>query len=315
MKIRTFSDNDENNIRTLFLQCFGKELSHEVWSWKYKCSPWGSTAAVATYDDTIIAHYGGLKVKFWHRGKSFDVYQPCDVMTHPKYRARIFSRRGAMVRAGEYFYSVNPMDFAFGFPSERHAILGTKQLGYTEHRYVTLLHKRVSRVRHIGNFLLRTEKGWNCVNEAEIDALWGATIADYGLSVEKSSRYFFWRFRDNPARRYEPLIVRNRLGKALKAFAVFSRKENELLVLDFLCAKDLNIRALFRIFENMAILHGLKGIKLWMNPNEDFFRILIDCGYKAEKGIPHIFKILNEEITPSFLFDRYCYRMGDYDDA
>jgi hypothetical protein len=315
MEIRNMREGDEEAVRTLFSQCFGKEMSHDVWSWKYEKSPWGSTAAVAIYEDTIIAHYGGLKMKFCHQGKSFDVYQPCDVMTHPKYRARIFSRRGAMVRAGEFFYKANPMDFAFGFPSERHAVLGTKQLGYTEHRYVTLLHKEVSGIRHILNFKLRTDTGWNYVNDVEIDALWQATKVDYGLSVEKISRYIFWRYRDNPSKQYEPLIVRNRFGKALKAFAVFCRKENELAVLDFFCARDLNITTLFRIFENAAIRYGLKGIRLWMNPKEDIFRIFIDYGYRAEKGVPYIFKILNRELTPLFLFDKYYYRMGDYDDA
>jgi hypothetical protein len=315
MEIRKYSEEDESAIRNLFALCFGKELSYDEWAWKYRCSPWGSTAVVAVNGDSIIAHYGGLRMKFYFKGRTLDVFQPCDVMTHPKYRARVFSKRGAMIRAGEYFYETNHMDFAFGFPSERHAILGTKQLGYTEHGYVTVLNRKVSGFRPAWSPLLKVEKGWDSINGSELDALWEKIKDNQGLSIDKTSRYIFWRYRDNPSKRYEPLIVRSRCEKTTKAFAVLAIKETELLVLDFFCVKSLSMRTLLRVFENLTIQHGLSVIKVWVHPNEDIYRILIDCGYSEEKSIPCIFKILNKTITPSFLFGNYWYRMGDYDNT
>lgn len=311
MEIRKATESDEEGIISLFNLCFGRELTHEEWAWKYKDSPWGSTAIVAADGDKVVAHYGGLKMKFYSPKQDFDVYQPCDVMTHPKYRAR-FAKRGAMVKAGELFYSINLMDFAFGFPSERHAILGTKQLRYTEHGYVTVLSKKVLFKPRV-NLFLKVEKGWNSVKESELDSLWQEVRDDYDLTIEKNSRYIFWRYRDHPARQYEPMLVRSRYRGALKAFAVFFIKEHELSILDFFCGKGLNAKTLLKIFETVAVQHDAGVIKVWLNPHEDVFQTLTDYGYRGEKGVPYIFKILNEEITPSFLFNRYCYRMGDYD--
>lgn len=315
MEIRLLKDTDEEAVRALFARCFNKELSHQEWMWKYNSTPWGSTAAISLDGENIIAHYGGIKTRFHYKGRFFDVFQPSDVMTHPKYRARIFAKRGAMVKAGELFYAVNPMDFAFGFPSERHAVLGTKQLGYTEHNYVTALSKKTSGFKSPGNILLRVEKGWSSIDEKELDMLWQEVRNDCGLSIEKNSRYILWRYRDHPTKRYEPLIVRGRYRKRLKAFAVLSVNERELLVLDIFCVKTVNHGTLLNILENVAIKSGIKVIKLWINPAEDVFRSLSNHGYTAEKAIPYIFRVLNKEITPSFLFNNYFYRMGDYDAA
>lgn len=313
IEIRTFTDKDEDSIRDLFTMCFGKNLSHEEWDWKYKHSPWGSEAAIVLDGEHIIAHYGGVGAKFFSKGKFLNVYQPCDVMTHPKYRARIFSKRGAMVKAGELFYNSNPMDFAFGFPSERHAVLGTKQLGYTEHRYVTVLSKKVSIHKPFAAFFLKIERGWDALNEAEVDVLWKKAREDYLLTLDKDSRYLCWRYRDHPSRQYEPLLVRSRYSKRLQAFAVYAVRESELHVMDFFSVQSFKINTLLRLFENTAARNGLEAVRVWVHPHEGVFRTFQRCGYTAEKGVPYIFKILNDQITPSFLFDAYCYRMGDYD--
>jgi hypothetical protein len=315
MEIRTITNADEHGIRSLFAACFGKPLSHEEWVWKYRHSPWGSEAAIAVDGEDIVAHYGGVGARFYAKGRTLSVYQPCDVMTHPKYRARIFSKKGAMVKAGELFYASNPMDFAFGFPSERHAVLGTKQLGYTEHSHVTALRKKVSVRKPFGNFFVKTDKGWGSLDEAELDTLWRESREEYGLTLDKDSRYLCWRYRDHPTGRYEPLLVRSRYSKALQAFAVYAVRESELHVLDFFSVRSFNTKTLLRLFENTAVGNGLGVVRVWVHRHESVFRTFERYGYAAEKGVPYIFKILNNQITSSFLFDAYCYRMGDYDAA
>ncbi|MEW6584841.1 MAG: GNAT family N-acetyltransferase [Nitrospirota bacterium] len=315
MIIREWTPEDEVGVRRLFSQCFGKELSHEEWSWKYLDSPWGGAGTVVVDDEQIVAHYGALKTKFYGKGKYYDVFQPCDVMTHPKYRARFFTKKGAMVKAGELFYSVNPMDFAFGFPSERHAILGTKQLGYTEHGYVSVLRKEGLESASFANPLLRIEQAWDAVNPTELDALWLGVKDEYGLTIEKDAKYIFWRYRDHPSRRYEPLLIRNRYKRKLRAFAVLHATEDELCIMDLFCEKMMNVKSVLRLIENKAIQLGLKAVTMWVNPHENLNETLADWGYRSGKGVPYIFKIIREGITAPFLFDNYCYRMGDYDAA
>lgn len=313
MEIRGLEEEDEEGIRSLFALCFGKELSPDEWIWKYKASPWGGTAAIAVDDGEIIAHYGGLKMKFSFQGKTFDVFQPCDVMTHPKFRARIFSKKGAMVKAGEYFYNTNPMDFAFGFPSERHAILGTKQLGYTEHGYVTVLTKKVSGSGRGWGPFSKVQTGWDSMSGAELDSMWEEVKNAAGLTICKNSSYLFWRYRDNPSRQYLPVVVRSGFRKRPMAFGVLSFRGSELLVQDFFCTGAMNIRNLLRLFEGIALEHGLESLVVWVNIKEPSFGTFMDYGFVTGKGIPYIFRIINAAIRPEFLFDNYRYRMGDYD--
>lgn len=218
-----------------------------------------------------------------------------------------------MVKAGEYFYEANPMDFAFGFPSERHAVLGTKQLGYTEHGYVTVLNKHVSGFSPLRNPLVTIETGWDRIKGTEFDALWADVRDTFTLSIEKNSRYIFWRYRANPVKRYVPVMVRSRYAKRTRAFAVCGVGENELSVLDFFCAGGFKLKTLLKVFEHLAVMHNLSAIKVWINPSEEIFRIFVENGYVQDKGIPFIFRIINKEVTSSFLFSHYCYRMGDYD--
>lgn len=312
MEIRKAKESDEKGIRALFAESFGRELPLDEWKWKYKDSPWGSTAVVAVDNDKIVAHYGAIKSRFHFNGSVFDVFQPCDVMTHPKYRARFFTKKGAMVRAGEFFFSNNHMDFAFGFPSERHAILGTKQLGYTEHKYVSVLKKHIDKKKFVLNLLISVTASWDSIKPFEIDILWDSIKDGYGLSIEKKSHYIIWRYKDNPVKKYKPLIIRTRLNNKLKAFCVLSINENELSLMDFLCPKGFQLR-LFNLIENFVIEHKLSSLRLWLNPKEDIYQKLVKNGYNEDKAVPLLFKILNAEIKPEFLFENYRYRMGDYD--
>jgi hypothetical protein len=207
------------------------------------------------------------------------------------------------------------MDFGFGFPSERHAVLGTKQLGYTEHHFVSVLKKKVSRPWGAWNPLLKIETGWSSINGAEIDDMWIKTRDICSLSIEKNSSYIFWRYRDNPVRQYATLTVRSRFNKSPLAFVVFSIRQNELLIFDFFIRREINTAVLLKIIDGLAFSHNLKSITLWANPEEEIFQTLAGYGYLTEKGVPYIFKVMNKEITPGFLFENYCFRQGDYDAA
>ncbi len=314
MEIRRATERDEAGIRALFRMCFNRELSHEEWVWKYENAPWGSSAAVAIDGGEVVAHYGGLGVKFRCSDGTLDAFQPCDVMVHPGYRARMFSKRGLMVRVGEYFYATNRMDFAFGFPSERHAILGTKQLGYTEHNYVTVLKKGVSGSSSLKTCLLKVESGWDCITGEELDALWRSIRDSYELTIDKWSGYVFWRYRDRPLREYRPLILRSRYRGNLKALCIYSVEGMDLLIYDLFCP-DETTGAFLGFIENLALRQGLVNMRLWLNPRERGYRKLVRSGFVPEKGIPYIFKIRGEGIDASFLLGSYCYSMGDYDAA
>lgn len=311
-EIREYNLDDEKGIRGLFKECFGKDLSYEEWEWKYKSSPWGSSAIVALNGNEVIAHYGGIRMKFYFKGEIFDVFQPCDVMTHPKYRARIFSKRGVMVKTGEYFYKINKMDFAFGFPSERHAILGTKQLGYTKHDYVNEVTIIVDKNYVFINPFFKIYIGWDYIENKEIDTLWDKNKTLFNLTILKDSNYILWRYKQKPKNDYIPVIVRSRLSKKIKTFFIALLRDKEINILDVF-NNDLEMKDLVKILKYFAKNSDAKNLKMWLHSETSFYNFIVSKECNSTKSIPYIFKIINTDITEEFLFKNYFYSMGDYD--
>jgi hypothetical protein len=315
MTIRPTRKHDEEGIRELFKTCFGKELSHEEWLWKYKYSYLGSSSFVAEDGGNIIAHYGGFKMRFYSKGRVFNAYQGCDVMTHPRYRARLFAKRGIIVKTAEAFYEASPTEFIFGFPSERHGRLMSLQLGWEKSRLINVMEKD-SDFKADRNPFLKIETGWERIDPQEMDNLWREIRDLHSLSIEKESRYILWRYRDNPQKRYEVVIFRGLLKRYLKAYVIVRMDNNNLSVLDFFVSKEMNFRKVLAALEHFAIKRKAKGISLWVNPEEGIYKILRNAGYRDGKGIPYAVRIFEGSgLPPDFFLDQYCYRLGDYDAA
>jgi len=314
--IRPFKEGDEEGIRALFNLCFGKELLLEEWRWKYQQSYLGSSSFVAEDNGLIIAHYGGFRLHFYAKGTLLNAYQGCDVMTHPQYRARIFSKKGIIVRTAEAFYRANPMEFIYGFPSERHGRLQALQLGFEKHSYISIMKKERSSFRSQRTSFLRVEAGWDRICSSEINAIWIKTKDYFPLSIEKMSGYIFWRYRDRPKGDYELIVLRGFLRRDLKAYMIVKTESNVLRVLDFFVLPSLDLKKFLSVLENLAIKKGLQYITFWVNPAEKYFQELKSNGYSEDRDIPFIVKIFeSSRISPQFFLDNYCYRHGDYDAA
>lgn len=314
MVIRASRETDADGIRSLFRASFDKELSQEEWSWKYRRSPLGSSSYVALEDDRIVAHYGGFRLRFYAKGKTYTAYQGCDVMTHPEYRAKVFARKSIIVRTAEEFYRANPTEFIYGFPPERHARLMTLQIGFEEPRLVNVMKKPAADFRPFSSRLWKVESGWNRVSSGELDRIWMKTRDSFDLAIEKNARYIEWRYRDNPRRRYEIISARRALFGDLRAYAVVMEAEDVLYILDLFAVSPVDIRKLIGSLERSAVARGHKIICLWVNPAEDIYKELTSAGYFPEEGIRYIVRMFEgARISADFFLEQYAYRMGDYD--
>lgn len=321
MEIRAAAESDEEGIRGLFRSCFGHDLSHEEWHWKYRKSYLGSSAFVAEEDGKIVAHYGGFRMRFYLEGRIHNAWQGCDVMTHPKYRSKLFAKRGIIVRTAEEFYRANPGEYIFGFPSERHGRLMSLQLGWEDCRFVRVLKKNGGLS---GTFdsksapgFHRIRTGWGAVTAADIDRLWNRKKDSAGLSIEKNSDYIFWRFRDHPSRRYEILTLKGLFDRRAKAYAVFRSEKEKLSVLEIVASGAPQFRTILRELEGTAKERGTEAVFLWLGASADELRpLLLQAGYIEEEGVPYTVKIFaGSGISSGAFFQRYNYSMGDYDAA
>jgi len=309
--IREAEPHDTGALRELFKICFGKEVSEEEWLWKYRRSPLGSSSFVAVFNGKVIAHYGGFRLRFYSEGRVLSAMQGCDVMTHPDFRARIFSKRGIIIRTAEAFFKANQTEFIYGFPSERHGRLKALQLGFERHRHICLLRKRVK--KPLINLMIVSNKGWNHISSYDIDRIWYKTRDNLSLSIEKLSSYIFWRYRDRPNNDYEVISFRWIWKKELAGYAIVKQKGEILHVLE-LFSTSKAYKTIASSLEEYAFKKGCHEINLWLNPSERLYKVFIDMGYGSGQAIPLIVKVFEgSSISGDYFYNNYSYRMGDYD--
>jgi hypothetical protein len=315
MQIRRFRDDDAEQIIQLFYNCFGREMSQNEWIWKYKKSPWGSVAYVAVDGTELVGFYGAIKCAISYHGTTLWTYQPCDVMTHPAYRARIFGKKPLIVQTAELFYKENVMDFTFGFPSERNARLHHLVLGYSQHRKVALFKKDLN-VKNINNlskykpYILRI--GWDKVNSKDLDEVWKSCSKRLSLSILKESKYLFWRYMDNPSHFYTLLTLKDIIKKTIISSAIVKCSDCEMYVVDFFHDDREIFPYFWQSLETYAIKMQAKAISVWINYKEDIAKDLIEFGYEINEDAPFALRIMNSHaITPDDFYTKYCYRIGD----
>jgi len=313
MEVRQVHENDEKGIRELFYLCFRKEMSHDEWVWKYKGSPWEGTSVVAMDRETIIAHYGGLRMKFLFQGKILNAFQFCDVMTHPEYRGRFVSKTPIIVKLGEMFYKENQMDFAFGFPSLRHARLQSIRLGGEGYRLVRL-YKKEHLKRHFMTWKLKVKAGWEYFHGKEFSQFL-INKNNSILLLAKDEKYIKWRYMENPLRKYR-LLVLKRLNNT-EGYVIFTLHDGWFNILDIFYKNEIDFKCILSSVETYADsnLDNIKGIKAWFHPNEHLIYLLKDSGFRSEDHIPVAFKSVNTNcgVTSDIFYNNYFYRMGDYD--
>lgn len=325
--IRRAGEADEQGMRSLFALCFSRDMPHDEWYWKYVLSPWGTVAYVGcatTEPDSIVSHFGGIRCAFEMNGRRLWAYQFCDVCTHPGYRGRIFGSKPPVMRSAETFYAENEMDFAFGFPSERHARLHCLVLDSTYGK-VALFRKEFSAKRSTAGpmsrlNLLRLEEGWKGLSGGELDGLWRANTLKPPLTVSKGDAYLRWRYQGHPTKKYDVFAWRGLFRRTIGYLAITKMKGDELQVLDFFSTAggkpiDAGRKAL-TLLESLARDRGASALALWLNPVEPLAGLLSGHGYIATDGIPLALKTIRpQSMDASSFYGNYGYRMGDYDDS
>jgi len=311
--IRRFRHDDVPEILELFSISFGSPESEEWFLWKYERSPWSTAGYVAFDKDIAVAFYGGLKLKFSFRGDILWAYQFCDVMTHPGYRGKFAGKRPVIVRLGELFYAENSMDFAFGFPSPRHARLQSLMLGGEGYRFINVYKKDFFKTVFLtGSFGIR--EGWDCLNDNGVDRLIAYEKYEGSLAFAKNMDYLKWRYLERPFRSYSLLTFRS--FSRIKGAIVFKIEDGCMDILELFYEDTADIQGIVRSIEKYAFKSlNLKGIKLWAHYQDPISKCLDSLGYCREDGIPVAFKPVNPEcgVNGDVFYSNFLYNMGDYD--
>jgi hypothetical protein len=312
--IREFTEKDISGILDLFSLSFGKEASQAWFLWKYQKSPWSARGYVVLHKEDIVAFYGGLRLQFISGEEMLWAYQFCDVMTHPKYRGKIFGKNPVIIRVARLFQEENAMDFAFGFPSERHARLQTMMMGATSYKHIIGFRKPLHSKRTSALYPYRMAVGWEHLSEKDMDVLWEKSSKRLSFALVKNSRFLVWRYREHPDVKYLAIVMKRLLSRKPRAFAVAKVTGNELHVLDFLIAEKELYSHFWAMIESVSCDLKATSIITWANVRDPLSAYLTQSGYEAFQGIPYGVRIVSDEkLSEQMFYETYSYRMGDYD--
>lgn len=129
--VRPAEPADRPALLKLFRLAFGADPSPEEWAWKYDLNPNAAQSAVAVTDGKLTGFYGAFGTRYRGAGGSLPGLSAVDVMTDPS--ARTLGRRALFQTLGEGYCRLNReagAPFYFGFPHERHRVLGERLVGY-----------------------------------------------------------------------------------------------------------------------------------------------------------------------------------------
>jgi hypothetical protein len=310
--IGEYRETDIPDILDLFHLSFNKRISEEWFVWKYRDSPWSSKGYTAIYKGKVVAFYGGLRLPFYFRGKDLWAFQLCDVMTHQEHRGSMFSKSPFIVMLGEMLYRENSMDFAFGFPSQRHARLQSLRLGGQGYRLVRL-YKKEPLKSHLKSLPLGVTEGWEFLEGEKLNTF--LRKDDAILSFVKSEKYIRWRYMENPLKIYS-LLVFKRLN-IIKGYIIFTIDNGWFNILEIFLENVSDVGDILSSAEVhiMSTMDNVKGLKAWFHPEEPVKKYLDRYGYHYEDSIPVAFKPvnINSGVTSDIFYSQYFYRMGDYD--
>ncbi len=213
-------------MRALFVDVFGHEMSAAHWQWKYGdgrglgIGIWQTMAddGQRMAEPLLVAHYGGLVRDILYFGRPAKALQCGDVMVATTGRGTL-SRQGpvflsaAICLEHELGYGTRHL-VGFGFPNERAYRLPERLGLYAEVGRMVELEWSSLSTRPALRLAVRRLQSTDTDFDARIDACWAAmrnSLVDMIVGV-RDAAYLRHRYVDHPEKTYQFYIVQHRFG-------------------------------------------------------------------------------------------------------
>ena len=312
--IRPYRDEDEEGVHKLWKAAFGKEMSSSLWHWKYLKNPYNRQMLLCVSETgQMVVSYTGIPYRTNLQGKTVEMTQLMDIMSHPEYR-----KTGLFIKTAHAFFEIFGKDilFVYGFPGKYHLDIGEKYLGYKAlTKSVSYLSAQIdvlaSRKAESG----RIERIMDI--DASFDRLWEKCQDNYPFSIIRNSDFVRWRFLNHPMKKYEIFGYRKDSDNGLSAYAVFSVEEEKARIADILAPFP---EDLVGDFMNQTACElkgrGIERIETWLPENHFITKTLTSAGFINSPEPLGIFPtVRNFEKAPllEWTSEHLFYTMADAD--
>jgi len=316
-RFREYRRDDEAKVLALWKLAFGKDLSVSVWRWKYADNPFGHRIllCVDSGENLAVVMYAGAPYRANWRGRTVEIVQLMDIMSHPDYR-----KTGLFVKSADAFFELfagGDSVLYYGIPSEHHFNIGNKYLHYSElESGVSFLSCAPHELRRAGRMLGGVVDEVGSTDE-RFDRLWERQRRHYPFAVIRDAAFLRWRFLGHPEKDYSIYTYRARLTRELRGFAVIAYDGETARLVDILMPPGQRqiVDFLGRLAGIVADRGGAR-FETWL-PRKHFLTIGLQAsGWVHEKepvGIVPTARSFDEELTIPWVSENLFYTMADSD--
>ena len=262
--IRLYEKGDECQIIRLFQDVYGKPLTVEQWRWKYLGQGNLRVWAALVFNDSgeLVAHYGGLPVRMFFRGKHITACQCVDAMVKEGYRAKDMG----IAQTGSIFYKLGELlyktfgTFFYAFPGDVYYNWGRKT-GHIE-ECLTVPEYRLNcdnKLRSSSLYRLRVIN-WD---DKRVDDLWHKVEKDIGWAMVRDREFVEWRYRDNPFYKHTIFGLEHILNSSLKGWAVVRDDGEDWRMMDAVFI-DSYLEVLLAKLSAAGRSINKKSLKVWL---------------------------------------------------
>ncbi|HVR42635.1 MAG TPA: hypothetical protein VMS56_04250 [Thermoanaerobaculia bacterium] len=289
---------DASALSRLFEEVFGHARDPVHWGWKYFRNPRGTTSWVCEASGRLVAHCGGAPVRFRDYAREYLALQSVDFMSSPSHPGGI-GRGGVFVRTAERFFAAycgpRKVPLVYGFPGERHRILGERLLGYRP-------------VEPVGELRLAS-RGGDRSSESLVEGdlpLFGRVPIDFG--AVRDPVYLRWRYLEHPVWRYRKVRVRRRFGLGTQIAAIVREEDESLYVMEI--GGRFSRPALEDLADALSRLG--RNVIFWGSLGHPAVKLLAAGGFTGTERDHHVeIRSFEQRATPRQ--GEFYYTLGDYD--
>ncbi len=328
--IRPYRAGDEARILELFARSFHDSRTVESWRWKYQRNPYGNLKISLAFaaDGALLTHYAAYPCRFHDASgdepRTILAHQIGDTMTSRRALAGGALGRPRLLQAvTQHFfdrYCEGQVGFNYGFNTGKiqryymRLVPGSRFFEAAAHRILEL-DGGFDTLRRRRDPAIRVRR------EQEVDGRWDELFhqvaPEYGLLVERDSRYLSWRYLACPDADYALYAVFRR--EALVGWGVFRQRQDCLTWGDALFdrrfpeAPEVLLRHLLRQREHRAV----RRIEAWFPTRpgwwDETLRALGFVSRSEPQQLGMIYKPFEEaNLAEQFLTHLY-YTKGDCD--
>lgn len=223
LTLRAATAADGPGVRALFSATHKRELSDDVWRWRYHGRPDAPSVCTVADDGGVAAHIGALRFPADALGGGLTAALWTDLMTHPAKRdLGLFMD---LAQANLDACGAAGVSLVYAFPNDRSYPLLKRLLGFRDLGDLVAYESPLASLRRPDAAPASETRP----AAAELDAFWKRVVPKDGLSLRRDAAWLDWRFYRRPGAPYAVFYARTDGGLSGWAAAkVFSGPEGRV---------------------------------------------------------------------------------------